>query len=207
MSESFFDLDIDSFSESMVPVLYEGWLWKKKQRGLRVNGGGWQKRWFVADNHSKSLIYRKHKCADSKQRSIPFAHIKAVHHSFTPCAHSGRRARNVPSGSQFSILLNDTIVNDHHHNEHRKFILQADSPDEVNEWVNTLKGASLAYNEGSVHHFHLEDAPPSTHHIAWNGDTSSSEEDDVQTVRRPGTPISQASSSCISWRRMFLLCH
>jgi len=199
-----YDLDIESFAEDMVPVLCQGWLWKKKQRGLRVNGGGWQKRWFVADNHTKCLTYCKNKNkSDAKKRSIPFAEIKAVHHSYTPCAHSGRRARNVPGGSQFSLLLNDTIQHDDHHNEHRKFILQADSPEEIDEWVSTLKNVSLAYNQGSVHHFHLEDTPHAMRRIARNGDSSSSsEEDDV----KPAQYVPPPTSLCFVWRRFFLSC-
>jgi len=51
-----FDLDdIEQFDAEMCPVIKEGWLWKRKQRGIRLKRHGWQRRYFVADNKSNRL--------------------------------------------------------------------------------------------------------------------------------------------------------
>jgi len=124
------------------------------------------------------LYYGKTK-ERAREGFLRYVDIKAVHHSFVRCAHSGQRGQLVPTGHQFTIVLNDE-VDDPHHNNRRKFVLQADSPKEVDTLVESLKGVSLSYNALSVHHFHLHSTTASErtrmHTIHLNGDTSSDSE-------------------------------
>ncbi len=130
-----FDLDLDAFEKDMVPVLKEGFLRKRKQKGMRVGGfGSWQKRYFVISNKRKQVIYGKNAaaCQDSKgKKFIPWEDIEKVRMS------TGKKS----SEKEFEIVMKT----DQKLNAGRSFILEGDTRREAEEWVAQLNKISLEY--------------------------------------------------------------
>ena len=174
--------DVDTIAAELLPaVLMQGWLDKKKQRGV-LTASLWQRRYVVADTAERCLFYGPSQ-EQYRKRAIMFTEIKAVHHSYTACQYAGHRGKRVAQGHQFTLLLNDSVAGTHH-NDHRQFIFQAESPGEVDLWVRTLKEASLSYNVHSVHHFHLNDQFV-RRSITPNGDSASDSDEEDAPARRP----------------------
>lgn len=141
-------IDIDQFFQESLPILKEGWLFKKKQRGLQFGPMFlWQKRYFVFDNARSELAYgidAKH----HQKRSIRFDEIDCVQHSRTVAPKEEARGALVAQGLQFELHCTPHA---HHHNENRVFIFQGESRNDVDEWVRLLKNASTLHNPNTRH--------------------------------------------------------
>jgi len=145
------DISIEDFYKDMCPVMKQGWLWKKKQRGFTMGGWvpmlQWQQRWFLFDNQRSQLCYGPD-AEHAHKRNIRFDEIDCVCRSREPFAHEGKRASFVAQGLQFEIHLTEHA---HHNNDNRVFILQAATRDDVYNWIKLLKEASLLNNPLTKH--------------------------------------------------------
>lgn len=143
--------DVDEFFKEMCPVLKNGWLWKKKQRGVTLGGWvpylQWQQRYFMYDNERSQLCYGPNP-EHAHKRNIRFDEIEFVCLSRAPVAHEGARAKLVAKGLQFEVHLKNHA---HHHNNNRVFVFQSDTSSDADAWVRLLKKASLKFNPETRH--------------------------------------------------------
>ena len=141
-------VDIEQFFQEALPILKEGWLFKKKQRGVQFGSlFRWQKRYFVFDNARSELAYGTD-AQHHQKRSIRFDELDRVARSRTVAPKEGKRGILVAAGLQFEIHCTPHA---HHHNENRTFILQAETTKDVDEWIRILKNASIQHNPHSSH--------------------------------------------------------
>ena len=125
------DIDLDAFEREQIPVLLEGYLLKKKTKGMTL--GKWQKRHFCLDNTTKSLTYSSSEQSMQK-KMIPFNHIEDV-----------KIIDNKGGGKRFEIIMLKDTGGEEEKNKGRHFILEAETKDEADNWVENLKKLSNKY--------------------------------------------------------------
>jgi len=118
------DLDV-SFEEEMCPVIIEGFLSKRKQKGLRMGVWNWQNRFCILDNMAKCLRYGAEETAED-WRMVPFKEIQRVYSSSGPL--------------EFCVELSSFAGNK---NASRIFVFKAQDPVDARNWIMALKGISI----------------------------------------------------------------
>ena len=65
-----FNLDLDDLAADVIPVVKEGYLKKKKTKGVRFGRTIWNSRYFQVNNVERALLYSKTRIR--LYRKIPF---------------------------------------------------------------------------------------------------------------------------------------
>jgi hypothetical protein len=141
---------------AFAPVLREGFLLKKKQKGLRLGVFNWQHRYCIVDGESRSVKYGP-KESLSEWRGISFDDIQRCYMSaFEEGDSAAPGATGVANGAgsgagvggalggvagvEFEVQLTHAAANN---NGDRVFTFRAPDPLSARKWVQTIHGVSI----------------------------------------------------------------
>mmetsp|Transcript_12995 Transcript_12995/g.23420 ORF Transcript_12995/g.23420 Transcript_12995/m.23420 type:complete len:326 (-) Transcript_12995:29-1006(-) len=132
-------INVDEMEKELIPVLKEGYLYKKKQKGVRLGMFNWQHRYCVMDNVLKLFKYGTHE-SSLECRSIPFHEIKSAYISREGGQNADKFAQPVAGGLQFEVEIVDNASNK---NSDRVFTFRAQDPLDAANWVKVFHSISV----------------------------------------------------------------
>jgi len=130
-----------ALERELLPVLREGFLHKRKQKGLRMGVfATWQRRYCVLDNVAKCLSYGPAEAAQER-REVAFHEIRRVFLSKAPPADGVDEAGGqLRGGSEFCVELVHYAANG---NGSRVFTFRAQDPHDAQAWVDAIHPVSI----------------------------------------------------------------
>ena len=139
MSESdAYSINVDDLAADVIPVVKEGYLKKKKTKGVRFGRTIWNSRYFQVNNVERALIYSK--TEDSPPlKKIPFTLIVS-------CKADNSEKKKV-NKRRFRLITKSDIDDEYEENQYRKYFFEAESPSEAEDWIKCLHELSIEYLE------------------------------------------------------------
>ena len=133
-----FNLDLEDLAADVIPVVKEGYLKKKKTKGVRFGRTIWNSRYFQVNNVERALLYSK--TEDSPVlKKIPFDSIVSCKFD-----NSDNKKKNK---IRFRLVTKADNGDEYDENPYRKYFFEAESPSKAKEWVKCLHELSSEYIE------------------------------------------------------------
>lgn len=132
-------IDADQIEREMIPILKEGFLLKRKQRGLRLGVWNWQVRYCTLDNLQKCFTYGPNE-ASTNANSIKYSEINRAYLTNEDGENLGMHS----IGRDFSLELTSDATPK---NASRTFVFRAQDPLDAKAWVNAIHCISIQGKE------------------------------------------------------------
>ncbi|GBG24216.1 Src kinase-associated phosphoprotein 1 [Hondaea fermentalgiana] len=127
--------DAEALERELIPVLKEGFLYKRKQKGLRMGVWNWQRRFCRLDNVDKIFFYGPQELA-AETRGIPFGEIYRAYVSID----AGDQTDGLGSCREFCLEL---TADAGRKNASRTFVFRAQDPLDAKAWVRAFRSVSV----------------------------------------------------------------
>ncbi len=139
-SADVYNINVDDLAADVIPVVKEGYLKKKKTKGVRFGRTIWNARYFQVNNVERALIYSK------TEESPPLK--KIAFQAIVSCKMDvADKKNNKKSKRRFRLVTKADSGDQYDENPYRKYYFEAESPSEAEEWVKCLHELSIEYIE------------------------------------------------------------
>eukprot|EP00943_MAST-04B_sp_MAST-4B-sp1_P006900 g6900.t1 len=134
-----YNINVDDLAADVIPVVKEGYLKKKKTKGVRFGRTIWNSRYFQVNNVERALIYSK------TEESPPLK--KIAFQAIVSCKMDVDDKNNKRSKRRFRLVTKADGGDQYDENPYRKYYFEAESPSEAEDWVKCLHELSIEYIE------------------------------------------------------------
>ena len=130
-------IDLSDLEAEVLPIAIEGYLLKKKTKGLgKFSPLAWAKRYFVVSNLESCVTYAKSESGEAL-KCIPYENILSC-----------KADKSDKKRCRFKLL---TKVTDQ---EHRVYDLQAEAPDDTVKWIACFRKIGKEHREEGLRRAH-----------------------------------------------------